>query len=320
MKTMLFARSMTALFVLIAFMAFVPDIGFAGLEQVGAYFKKENAEKAAEKLNKEGKESVVKKSFTDDGKAIYRVFVQRPDAPDKDVNGKGAKSQDKKAPKKAAPSGAVVKGDIKLRIIFVRTGSEAREILDEIKGGGKFALLAKKRSLDDKTRNAYGYLGDVEIATLDGPMKEAVLGLKRGRTSGVIKLQSDLFALVQHVDMSNYERGEKHFRSGKYEDAEKSLRKHIGLNPDAFKTYIMLGKIYEIQESYGDAEKMYRSAREFKPDREEPYTWLGRLYLKMKRYKEARDIFADGIRRNPYSKRLQEGIELADLLLMSDEH
>jgi tetratricopeptide (TPR) repeat protein len=298
------------------------------LEQAGAFSIKENAEKMVEQLKEEGREAVIKETVGRDNKILYKVFItgeknkpaakpkgkqkETPQKPKEPLQKPKEPPQKPKEPEKqAVPS----KERAELRVIIVGGEKEAREIVEEIKAGKSFAVLAKEKSIDEATKDSYGYLGEVSIKALDEPLRNAASVLNEGQVSDVIKLDDNRYALLQAVDLRFYGEGEKAFGAGDFKTAEENLKKHVKLNPDALKSYLMLGKIYDTEERFNEAESVYKTAINYRPEQEDPYAYLGRLYLKQKRYQEAMDIFGDGLKHNPLSERLQEGLELTEILI-----
>jgi PPIC-type PPIASE domain len=84
---------------------------------------------------------------------------------------------------------------IGLRIIVVGTVSEAQQILERLKKGEDFAILAQAKSTD-ATASDGGYMGKIDPATLRGELRDALAGLKPGQTTGIIKLPSG-YAIVR---------------------------------------------------------------------------------------------------------------------------
>jgi tetratricopeptide (TPR) repeat protein len=205
-----------------------------------------------------------------------------------------------------------------LRIIITGKESDAQDILLQIKEGRSFALLAKERSLDENTREVYGYLGEVGVNSLHASVQEALSELKEGQTSGVIKMDQDRYAIVQVTHMRLYREGEKAFISGDFVSAEKKLLKYVEANPDSVKACTMLGKIYEDKKEPSKAIEMYKKAISFSPKTVLVYERLARAYLFLGLYQKARDVYIEGLRQVPSSPVLEEGIEMADMLLIGD--
>lgn len=198
------------------------------------------------------------------------------------------------------------------------------EILGEVAGGRPFALLARERSIDEVTRDTFGYLGKLKKEDLGEPLKAAVEELlsapdrPEGRAGGPVALPDGNFALFQVVDLGPFTEGEKAFRSGDFKAAEKALREHVAANPDASASRLMLGKIFETDGRLFEAEKMYNEAVEYHPDLEQAYAALGRLLMKMARFEEARDVFLKGMKHGE-SPLLKEGLEMVNILLLQRE-
>lgn len=289
---------------------------YAEMEQVGAFSLKENAETLLQELRREGREAEIREGTTSENQAIFRVFATKPKPP------KPEPKKEKPVPSVPAPPAkaeAPAPKTANLRVVFIATEGEALGILDAVKGGRPLALMAKERSLDAVTAEDYGYLGEVNIQSLDEPLRTAVSALKEGALTGPVRLAEGIYAVAQIVDMSRWRAGEAAFERGDYKSAETELKEHVRLNPDALKSYLMLGKIYESQNRAAEAEGVYLAAKKYRPDEEDPYVWLGRLYIKSRRYEDAAGVFAEGLKYDPYSERLHDGLELVEILMMSSE-
>jgi parvulin-like peptidyl-prolyl isomerase len=81
-------------------------------------------------------------------------------------------------------------GEVRLRIIAVKDKEAAEEILAELKKGGNFAGLARKRSLGMRAAQG-GDTGWVAPQTLPSPLREAVGTLKAGDAVGPLQRDGD---------------------------------------------------------------------------------------------------------------------------------
>jgi parvulin-like peptidyl-prolyl isomerase len=221
-------------------------------------------------------------------------------------------------PSNALPSADAEDKKIHLRIITTKSEADAQEILSQFKEGKPFALLARERSADEKSREAYGYLGEVDVNALHASIRKALSSLKEGQTSGVIRMDADNFALVQVTDMGLYREGEKAFIAGDYAAAEEKLLSYVKANPDAVKARGMLGKIYEDKKEFSQAIAMYRESISYSPKTVLLYERLARVYLFIGEYRKARSVYVEGLSQVHSSAALEEGIEMADLLMIGN--
>ena len=74
---------------------------------------------------------------------------------------------------------------------------------------------------------------------------------------------------------------------GRYEEAEKHLRKAIELNPGYAPAFLNLGESFRNRKRYEEALEAYSSALRINPDYPLPYVAMGYLFFKLKRYEEA---------------------------------
>jgi tetratricopeptide (TPR) repeat protein len=205
-----------------------------------------------------------------------------------------------------------------LRIIVTGNESDADDILSLVKNGMSFALLAKERSIDENTSQSYGYLGEVAVDSLNSHIREAASEMKEGETSGVIRMEPDRYALLQITDMRLYREGERAFIAGDFRTAGEKLLKYVEANPDAVKARTIIGKIYEDKKEYSSAIGMYKKAISFSPKTVLIYERLARVYLFLGEYNKARDVYIDGLKQISSSPVLEEGVEMADMLLIGE--
>ncbi len=209
-----------------------------------------------------------------------------------------------------------VAGKVFLRIIVAANEQEARDILSELQHGKAFPYLAKTRSVDEKSRASLGYLGEVEVSTLDKAVGEALSGLKPGTTSDVIRLADNRYVIVQKTDIHYLAEAEKAFAAGDQAAAEEDLLRHVELNPDSVKALAMLGKICEGKKDFAKAEKLYRQAIFYDPSAVLIYERLGRVLLLLGQYAKAKELYEEGLSHVPSSEALADGLETTDILLI----
>ena len=73
---------------------------------------------------------------------------------------------------------------VTLRIIVVSTQDQAQQLLDRLKKGDDFAVLAKEKS-SDPTADSGGYMGTLDPSTLRSELNDALSGLAPGQTSPI---------------------------------------------------------------------------------------------------------------------------------------
>ena len=205
-----------------------------------------------------------------------------------------------------------------LRMIVLGSESEAGEVLSDLKKGRSFAMIAKERSIDERTRGEFGYLGDVETGTLDAPIQGAVRNLKVGQMSEIIGLGGGRFAIMQSADFHWFKEGEKAFIQEDFKTAEKKLLKHLELNEDDAGAHLMLGAAYEERKDYKKAEEMFKKGISYHPKVVLFYLRLAKLYQAQRQFQKSRDILVEGFRNVPSSEMLAKGIEMVDILLFNE--
>ena len=85
--------------------------------------------------------------------------------------------------------------EVELGIIVVSTETQAETILDRLKSGEDFTLLAKANSTDPTATDG-GDMGKLDPATLRPELRDAVKRLKTGEISGIVKIPSG-FAILK---------------------------------------------------------------------------------------------------------------------------
>ncbi len=116
------------------------------------------------------------------------------------------------------------------------------------------------------------------------------------------------------LDYYSYAReGGDFMRSGKYEEAEKSLRKSIELNPDYASTHEVLGMILLSKGKLNDAQIELETALKLDPELADAHENLGTIYLNRNENEKAQKAFETAINLNPDLAVAHEGLGLIQL-------
>jgi tetratricopeptide (TPR) repeat protein len=91
-------------------------------------------------------------------------------------------------------------GPIPLRLIVAGSAADAEKILEQLKNGADFGVLAREKSLDATSIDG-GFLGVVDPATLRAELRDALRGVAPGGLSRVFKLPSG-FAILKVLPQS----------------------------------------------------------------------------------------------------------------------
>jgi tetratricopeptide (TPR) repeat protein len=78
---------------------------------------------------------------------------------------------------------------VPVRLIVVNSADEAQTVLDRLKAGDDFAVLAREKSVDATSVDG-GFLGKVDPATLRAELRDALSGVQPGQLSKVVKIPS----------------------------------------------------------------------------------------------------------------------------------
>ena len=99
---------------------------------------------------------------------------------------------------------------IPVRLIVLNSAKEAQTILDRLKAGDDFAVLAREESVDATAVDG-GLLGKIDPSTLRSELRDALRGVQPGQLSGIVKIPSGYAVLkvlveTETVDIENTDR------------------------------------------------------------------------------------------------------------------
>jgi tetratricopeptide (TPR) repeat protein len=84
---------------------------------------------------------------------------------------------------------------IPVRLIVVNSAEDAQSILDRLKAGADFAVLAREQSVDP-TSSEGGFLGKIDPASLRDELRDGLRAVQPGQLSKIVKLPSG-YAILQ---------------------------------------------------------------------------------------------------------------------------
>ncbi|TAN40917.1 MAG: hypothetical protein EPN25_06185 [Nitrospirae bacterium] len=203
-----------------------------------------------------------------------------------------------------------------LRMIVTDSPEKALDILAELRKGKPFFFLAHDRSIDKKSAEEYGYLGEVEPGSLHPDMEAALIGLKVNRPSNIIKLDEARYVIIMVRQNRYFHEAEEAFGAKEYAKAGLLLKRHLELNPDDLKAWLLLAGSCEAVKDHKGAEEAYGQALAFRPKAAELYEGLGKLYLRLAEDEKAREVFRTGQRYVPSSNIFERLIEITDILMI----
>jgi tetratricopeptide (TPR) repeat protein len=99
---------------------------------------------------------------------------------------------------------------IPVRLIVLNSEQEAQSILDRLKAGDDFAVLAREKSLDPTSADG-GLLGKIDPSTLRFELRDALRGVQPGQLSKIVKIPSGYAVLkvlpeTETADIENTDR------------------------------------------------------------------------------------------------------------------
>ena len=97
-----------------------------------------------------------------------------------------------------------------LRLIVVASAGDAQKILEQLKGGADFSVLARETSVDATSIDG-GFLGKVDPPTLRAELRDALRGVEPGRISAVFKLPAGfaILKVLRQDEVSELESAER---------------------------------------------------------------------------------------------------------------
>jgi len=84
---------------------------------------------------------------------------------------------------------------IPVRLIVVNSAQDAQAIVDRLKAGADFAVLARELSVDPTSAEG-GFLGKIDPASLRGELRDGLRAVQPGQLSSIVKLPS-AYAILQ---------------------------------------------------------------------------------------------------------------------------
>jgi tetratricopeptide (TPR) repeat protein len=213
-----------------------------------------------------------------------------------------------------------------LRLIAVRTESEAANLRSQLQAGAPFEVLAREHSTD-ASASAGGYIGLFRLADLRPELQRAINGLKPGQISAVTPADGQFFLLqrlspeeAEWSDSNNS--GVRAFRDGRYEEAAQSFRQAIQyaekLTPVDYRledSLHGLAETYRLQKKYPEAEPFYRRYLAIHwggasaPEVLDRFSALVALaYFRDSQFEEVFRKFDEAVNRAPLSEELYEAM------------
>ncbi len=189
-----------------------------------------------------------------------------------------------------------------VRILVVASEAEARRALEALQAGTPFSRLVRERSTGP-AREAGGYLGRVDPATLTPEAQAALAATPRGGLSPITQIKEG-FAIFQVLSLEGeqaleargrnlpearalLEQGTKLAREGDLEGAATALARAVELDPDLADAHFNLAVVERRRGRADAAIAEFQRVIELVPDDADAYVRLGLLYFDRKAYGEA---------------------------------
>ncbi len=99
---------------------------------------------------------------------------------------------------------------VAVRLIVLNSAEDAQAILDRLKAGDDFAVLAREKSVDPTSADG-GFLGKIDPTSLRAELRDALRGLQPGQLSKIVKIPSGYAVLkvladTETADIENTDR------------------------------------------------------------------------------------------------------------------
>ena len=78
---------------------------------------------------------------------------------------------------------------IPVRLIVLNSAEDAQAIVDRLKAGDDFAVLAREKSVDPTSADG-GFLGKIDPASLRAELRDALRGVQPGQLSKIVRIPS----------------------------------------------------------------------------------------------------------------------------------
>ncbi len=162
------------------------------------------------------------------------------------------------------------------------------------------ALYERVAAVNPDYRQALVRLGTIAYATA-----RPALAAERFRAALRLRESADVFALLAGAQ----------FNQEEFDEAYKSARRAIELDPRQTRAYTALGMIYTALKNWRDADAAYAEALRLDPEDSTAWYLQGRSYFLRNEFTKARAAFEAALKLNPQSMRVYENLALTFELL-----
>jgi tetratricopeptide (TPR) repeat protein len=193
-----------------------------------------------------------------------------------------------------------------IRILVVKTETEARAVVAALHAGVPFERLVREHSIGPE-RERGGYLGRVNPASLSPAARAALAKIPRGRVTSIFHTENG-FAVIQVVTAPEeselearvrrepaarrlFQRGTELGQAGDLEGAESLFLRAIELNPDLADAHFNLAIVYQKRDNLDAAIAAMRRVVQLRPDDFEGQMRLGAWLFERGRYPEACEAY-----------------------------
>jgi len=114
-------------------------------------------------------------------------------------------------------------GAVPVRLMILSSAQDAQDILDRLKAGSDFAVLAREKSIDPTSTDG-GFLGRIDPASLRPELRDALRGLQPGKVSKIVRISSGYAVLEVLTDTEAADLGKADRALQAFVSAEGSIR------------------------------------------------------------------------------------------------
>ncbi len=157
------------------------------------------------------------------------------------------------------------------------------------------SLYSQIQASDPEYRQALVRLGTIYYATARPRLAE-----ERFRAALQLRESADVLTLLAGAQ----------FNQEKFDEAYKSAKRALELDPKHTKAYTALGMIYTALKNWPDADSAYQEALRLQPKDSTAWYLQGRSYFLRNEFAKARGAFESALKLNPRSIRVYENLAL----------
>jgi tetratricopeptide (TPR) repeat protein len=179
----------------------------------------------------------------------------------------------------AAAELATAQDERAIRRIVVADRQTAQEILQQLRQGASFSVLARAKSAGPEY-SQWGYSGTIRPNEVQPAMRTVLLKLKEGQVSDVLELGGQ-FVIIKMISPKiprHLEAAERAERQGKLPQAMQELQAVLRLEEDNMQAYLKLSLLQQSAKKFDDAIRSLEKAQQYAPQEAQVVILLASAY------------------------------------------